>query len=240
MKTAPSQQQERPGDREAAQRMSELINRGRFRQALDFGQRHVLVAGYFSNTNNVHAKVYFQLSLAARLKGRVGLADEYWAKAKQSPSYSQTMEGDFKRDLALMHIRQGHLQEAEALLPKIADLHKGDKNRQAVLLMTEARLMYANGYYNTAYDLHQQAHLMWVGLGEGADQQWMLNNDFHWIKAARAASKPAGRIYRRFKRHEVRPSRKARGWAYYHFGPSVAWADRKIEAFKSRPRQTRR
>lgn len=113
----------------------------------------------------------------------------------------EMINGDLLRDQALEAIRYGHLNLADRLLQQACLLHLEDANRQAVLRMVKARILYARKDYKKAVILHAKAEAMWGEIGGDANPQWIRSNRFHWRLAtlAMVANDLAERLHGSFR-----------------------------------------
>jgi hypothetical protein len=170
--------------------ISTLINMGKWKDA----QRELAIKGTAGN-DTLSAHYWVMRSLVARLLGGDEEADRYIDQARRCDDWSDTLDGDSRRDVVLAICRklaiQGRWRKDQQLAllahQQIAIAQKlfgNDENRQASLLMTRARLAYSLDRYAEAVWLHKQAAEKW-GSVPGADVQWIRNNRFHWLKASR-------------------------------------------------------
>ena len=169
-------------DQEMVAVLDDLINNQRA-----FKEARTKFEQYLSDTSKEDersAHLYFRGALIESLLG--GSPYGYMALARESEGYSETMEGDFRRDVALGLIRKGDFNsgEVERLLYEAKLLHEGDPDRQAVDTMAEGRMYFANHDYARAVELHLEAESIWKHLmedGKWAEvtEQFRLNNTFH-------------------------------------------------------------
>jgi hypothetical protein len=209
-----------PPLRDTLLRGQELINNRQFEEARAFLEPEVS-AYWFS-----YAEALFQLSLAQRLCGDDEAADRTWNLAKVSPDYSDTLEGDFLRDVALSKIRTlTELASVHPLLDLIQELHKDDLDRLACVSMVRARLVAAQGgNFKQACTVHLDAEEKWRHLentGKPGNLQWQYLNLVHFAIHARYAgnlvltTRLLRRILQEFP-HQNSGNRKLAIWAVLH------------------------
>ncbi|HEU4830873.1 MAG TPA: hypothetical protein VFS65_01735 [Candidatus Saccharimonadales bacterium] len=169
----------------AADQVSVLINKGRPKEARQLAQRFLN-----ESPNITDANFFFQYALAEQMTGnRNDLFRQLWKRASECGNYTVTMEGDFYRDWALAELRHGNITKSERLLKEARSRHIGDINREAVIVMVEARITFSDHDYDESVRLHRQAELMWTSLGSRAHKQWVKNNQFHQLRAVTSSTR---------------------------------------------------
>jgi len=156
--------------------VSYLINRRDFERAHQ--QSHEMVIRY-----PYSARARFYVALAAALTGHLEEVHRARMRAEQCHDYTKELAGDFDRDLAIMQIKMGRLDDAEANIASARQHHYEDANRMACLLGMLGRLDYARGHFQAAAETHSVADERWSQLRNRTAKQWQYNNLVHWLRA---------------------------------------------------------
>ncbi|PLS81144.1 hypothetical protein CYG49_02805 [Candidatus Saccharibacteria bacterium] len=211
------------------QAMSQLINQRNFSAARTLSNQHQHSGLHLHDGQPCrYVHFWFQLSLANNLLGQPSEARKCFEYAQQCPDYTPLIEGDFMRDEALALIRLNELDLAGVALKQAQRLHAEDLNRMAALVMVRGRRASAVGNYVLAERLHRQADEQWRKLGDKADQQWIKNNRFYWLKAAvMSGADIKGLIYLHIVTTESNRKRLLATKLMYHLGrPGVKLVER--------------
>jgi len=200
-----------------AGQISELINKGRFKEAKKLGEAH-------QNDENANqsAHFFFQWGLARSLVRKDNSAQ--FEHASHCADYTKQMEGDFYRDAALVAAKQGKLTRAAELLFMVGDMlwEEPDLNREAALHMARGRVRYIEESYEAALMHHEEAADIWAKAekaSEFVDQQWVKNNRFYQLRVTARLGEDTSGLYREFHQsREPRPDRRVLAFLYHYFG----------------------
>lgn len=198
--------------------LHDTISRGRFHKAYRVGREYL--KGRERHKTSVD--VAFATILAARLSGYP--AGPILYRLEEFRGYNDTVKGDNYRDSAIQLIRKGDLDTARTLLKVARELHQGDEDRKAALLMAEAQLELATGTdegARRAQSLHNHAHAVWEGLQKQElpfTAQWILNNRFHYIRSMTAVGYAAPSELRTLLQTEPRLDRRLRARMMHMLG----------------------
>lgn len=189
--------QEEKMSSKAVTRMSELINAGRWKQA-------VLIAEHAEKDPSFQpdAHFYIQWALVKRLLGQD--TETQLERARASSGYNELMAGDIIRDAALGLLREGNPDEAERTLAGAYEYHQGNTNRMAALLMSEARIHFARSQYALARSAHERAYRMWRTAPD-ADRQWVMKITSTGSRRTPLSATETSASFGRF-------TRRIRGW----------------------------
>lgn len=221
------------------------INRRDFDEAVRVASAHA--------SDNRHTcenlDFWFYYSLALRLSLRNVAADEAWKKAQLCPGYPGIIEeGDCMRDSALMHLRDGLPFICLASLNHIESRQHedADENRRILLGALKGRAyvaLAANAcdeeqrriLVKRAFRYYRDADTAWRIMEAGqANQQWVNNNLFHWLRLESVLGNVAYRgddsfswFYNRFMSNERSLKRRIAARLMWRLGPiGVRIADR--------------
>lgn len=175
----PMTPEERSRKKELETEFEQLIRKRKFRKALRTAEQLAVVLPD-------DAEHWFKLHFAATLCRDPDRADLAYVKAKQCWNFTDELQGDFMRDLALQLVRQGKHRQALDVIIGVLQLHKADRNRIACAKGVKARAHFGLNDFAEAARLHLQADAMW---GELARQdrpftnQWQYNNLLPMLRA---------------------------------------------------------
>lgn len=163
--------------------ISKLINQGRRRRALkamcdpEFQAQHEHTAHYWN-----------MLALCQLLRNQLPAARRSYARARTCSDFAVELTDDYLRDRALYLIRRRRgLKRADSLLQQAASSHQ-EGDRAAVYQMCWGRLEAAKRNWTAAILYYQKAQELWNSL-TNPNQQWIMNNRFHWLKALAVTNK---------------------------------------------------
>lgn len=186
-----------------------MWNQGKFRQA-----RSLLLQLRDHDSSRTSAEFWNKLAMAEIQLNRLNHAERCIIEARGCPDYGEhaaRIEGDFRRNLATWYVRRmpkhppallmryatSDNSILQGLLERTIMGHYGLNDEAAAYMIIgryEARQ--ANKFKHrrlaflavvlSAIQNFQAADAIWEMLGEDANEQWRINNRFHWFMALRA------------------------------------------------------
>lgn len=159
---------------------SDLIARGKFDDAA------AQLGAFADNDEYQHDATYwFQRTLVALLHNNEERAEFCRIRGRSLPGWSDTMEGDAQRDLALHITRQRHVHRAHEARQAIETARtlfaRIDANRHGSLAMAEGRLYAMTNDNELAREAYERANVLL------RDPGWRTSNRFHWFLLLRGS-----------------------------------------------------
>lgn len=203
------------GSADSINQIELLINKRRYWRARKLALR--MSTNLSRNNPEISdANFWFVYGLAVRLTRRdKGILRNIRARMFECKNYNPVMDGDWLRNDILENVRNGNLDDAERLLPKLRRLHAGDENCLAAATMVEGRIAYSSHKFTAALKLFKRADEQWKNLGTTSRNQMFMANKLFLLKAM--VKRNEKEIWRRLVAQEIMESdrshiRRCQAW----------------------------